>query len=235
MVCSFNNWSDRGINFISLSNNFSVVSGFTSEKLISISLTVTSPFSFSIITLSSTFSTFSGGLAIISPLIGFNLIQFGISLPSFKTTLRLLKFVLISSGSSTTKSLFLKFASSFKNSLGLISFTISSKFLFSLITSVVVLFTDPSLLIDFNFIDPSLLTMIFVFAVFLASFNISLSFAIFSGSIITVTCFLLLSTSTAMILNSTYFSSFGIFVVVFPVFGSTLIHSGNADPSIISP
>ena len=161
---------------------------------------------------------FSGGLAIISPLIGFNLIQFGISLPSFKTTLRLLKFVLISSESSTTKSLFLKFGFSFKNSLGLIFFTTSSKSLFSLIASVVVLFTDPSLLTDFNFIDPSLLTVIFPFAIFLDSFNISLSFAIFSGSITTVTCFLLLSTSTAIILNSTNFSLFGIFILVFPVF-----------------
>ena len=111
MVCSFNNWTLKGLNLVSLSKNFSVVSRFVVEKLISISLTVTSPFSFSIITLSSTFSTFSGGLAIISPLIGFNLIQLGISLPSFKTTLRFSKFTLISSGRSTTKSLFLKLGS----------------------------------------------------------------------------------------------------------------------------
>ena len=212
MACSFDNCAVRVTNSLLVSKIFSVVDEFSLEKLIVRSLTIVSPLGSSTIIFKSTELTSLGGLEIILALLGSNLIQFGSSWPSFKTIFKFSKLVFSSycnrkcrlTGKSTTCSLPLRFDSNFKNSLGFIVFTISFKDLLpSLRVSVTVLFTDPFLSIELSFTTPSLFTSIFfTLAIFLFCFITSLSLAIFLGSITTVTCFLLLSTSIEIILNS---------------------------------
>ena len=85
LSCSLFNWSLKAINLVfSISSWICALSSLPTST--AKSLTIISP-SLSIINLNSNLPTSSGGLALISPVIGSNSTQSGIADPSFKTNL----------------------------------------------------------------------------------------------------------------------------------------------------